>query len=201
MDAKDYIQICVILVTLIVALINLIFSYVTSKKNVQANVATAEKNRLTSITSARRKERMEKIIEMFSKIAALSHPATIKAYAKNADKNFPMDILINFENINMLLGLNFQKDVELVSCTKPIVENAINHYEKICKGIDCENDDVYSSEYYANIRKAKRLFSIYIITDWGRLKQEAKTGEEASPDEWFKRYAHIESWYDKWNVS
>ena len=92
---KDYIQIIAIFITLAVSLITLIFNYISSQRAAKANEIMAQKARRANITSIRRKERMEKLIECFSKMSALLHPLTIRQYS-NISKNYTGEILTYF---------------------------------------------------------------------------------------------------------
>lgn len=200
MEVRDYIQLGAILITFLVTILNLVYSYFSSKKIMKTNAEMAEKSRLVDVATVRRKERMERFVDNFSKVVALSHPLTMQTYVRNTNENFTLELLNSYENMNMLLGLNFEKDVEISSRLGKIVEEAIKYYDMMTINNSMEREE-YLENYVANVQSVRKMLNVFMGAEWGRIKKESKTGEQVGYDEWIQIYNKVEGYYDKWNGS
>jgi len=187
METKDKIQLVATILTFLAAVASIFVTRITASKTIRENANTAQRSRVVSITSMRRKERMEKLIVHFSKLSALFHPSTIKVFAEKKNANYPEELLTQYESIEMLLDSTYIKDVELTKLLTKIVDRALNYFDRCVHGEPLESD-VHYLQYIELIQKVKKLYNVFIITEWLRLEIESTTGDKVEDCDWLDLY-------------
>ena len=165
--------------------------------NFGMNISLSRKRRHVEIASMRRRERMDNFITYYSKLSALVHPETVKAYALNKDNSFFEKIIESYSNLNMLFDHRYEKDKEFVNSIKPLINNAITCYY-ICGSSDTASIMLCEKEYSSEIKKTDKLLNIYIGTEWSRLNEEAKTGKRVHKKDWDKIYEKSKQDFEQW---
>ena len=174
-----------ILVTLFIGILNLIILIRISKKE-----------RHTDVASRRRKERIDNFIVHYSKLSALVHPCTIKAYALKNDDSFFEKLIESFSNLNMLFDQRFPIDKNLVCSIKSLVEQAITCYS-VCNTSE-ELLIEYEARYSSKIKETDKFLNVYIGTEWSRLKKEVLTGKPINNEkEWKEMYEESKRYFEK----
>ena len=85
---------------------------------------------------------------------------------------------------------------ELTSKIKPIVDGAISCYETYNAKTSSKKN--YCDSYANDIQAVKKLFNVFLITEWTRLVEESTAGEKLAPGRWFALYDEHMSRYEKY---
>ena len=184
METKDWIQIITIFITLILSLVNLFVSSIGAKKT-----------RRSTIISSKRKERMDQLTTLYSKIAAMCNPYTIVTFNNDFYK-----LLFEYSNqFKMLLNRSFQKDTVLACKLDNIVDSAVIFYKSSQEQYNPTDFNNYKLSFYENTRAFENDFIVHMSTEWVRIQIEAEKGKKVKINEWEKLYNENKEYYIKYN--
>jgi hypothetical protein len=192
MKLIDYLPFIAIVATLFIGIITCLISFL--------NYQQSKKTWHVNIASARRKERIDKLVVFYSQMVAMAYPDTIKGYAIKVDYSFVEKIVESYGNLNMLLDHRFPHDTELAYASKKLTQAAIDYFNSRIFSSDCDSlDTEYRESFHVKMTVTDKLCNIFIGVEWTRVEKEVQKGLPIPAEEWAEQYINDTAYYEQWD--
>jgi len=183
MEAKDVILLFSIMLAVLVGTVCLVLA-----------VNGDRRTRRAVIVSSMKKERMDELIAVYSKIISVCNPLVLVS----AGEAFYKDVLEQYYKFSMLLNRTFEKDVRLTRHLKTVIDNAFTFY-KLMQNAEQVGEELmqkYEAVFSQNLKNLDCDFTVYLSTEW----QQSGDGNHADRGKWEAVYKENTRFYRKWNA-